>query len=226
MHSSMKILLVDDNYFFRDGLANLLSAYNIKIVGTAGNGLEALQKIRRLKVDVILMDIYMPVCNGLEAITLIKREFPNVKIVMMTVSEEDENLFTAIRNGACGYLLKNFQAEKLLGMLSDMEQGEPPLAQGMAMKIIHEFAKSHEPAGKSSSWEKNTIDNLTTRQENILCLVAKGNTYRQVAKKLYFSERTIKYEIKKILDKLQLNNRAEVVAYAKSIGLNSKNQAK
>jgi len=221
----MKILLVDDNCFFRDGLANLLSAYNIKIVGTAGNGLEALQKIRSLQVDVILMDIYMPFCNGLEAIKLIKKESPNVKIVMMTISEEDENLFTAIRNGACGYLLKNFQAEKLLGMLSDLEQGEPPLAPGMAMKIMREFARHSEMGKQVLSEKKETIDNLTTRQGTILRLVANGNTYRQIAEKLYFSERTIKYEIKRILDKLQLNNRAEVVAYAKSIGLIYKKQA-
>jgi len=221
----MKILLVDDNRFFRDGLSNLLSAYNIKIAGTAGNGLEALQKVRSLQVDVILMDIYMPCCNGLEATKLIKKEFPKVKIVMMTVSEEDENLFTAIRNGACGYLLKNFQAEKLLGMLSDLEQGEPPLAPGMAMKIMHEFAGHSESTEKALAVEKGNANILTSRQEAILLLVASGNTYRQIAGKIYFSERTIKYEIKRILDKLQLNNRAEAVAYAKSRGLIYKKQA-
>jgi len=221
----MKLLLVDDNCFFRDGLVNLLSAYNVKIAGTAGNGLEALQKMRSLNVDVILMDIYMPCCNGLEATKLIKKEFPKVKIVMLTVSEEDENLFTAIRNGACGYLLKNFQAEKLLKMLSDLEQGEPPLAPGMAMKIIREFA-GHSEMGENVLTEKmEPIGILTKRQETILFLVATGNTYRQIAEKLYFSERTIKYEIKGILDKLQLHNRAEAVAYAKSIGLVYKKQA-
>lgn len=221
----MKLLLVDDNCFFRDGLANLLSAYNVKIAGTAGNGLEALQKMRSLNVDVILMDIYMPYCNGLEATKLIKKEFPKVKIVMLTVSEEDENLFTAIRNGACGYLLKNFQAEKLLKMLSDLEQGEPPLAPGMAMKIIREFAGHSEMGENVLPEKKEPIGVLTTRQETILFLVANGNTYRQIAEKLYFSERTIKYEIKGILDKLQLHNRAEAVAYAKSIGLVYKKQA-
>jgi DNA-binding NarL/FixJ family response regulator len=220
----MKILLVDDNCFFRDGLENLLSAHNIKITGTACNGLEALQKIRSLKVDVILMDIYMPCCNGLEATKLIKMEFPKVKIVMMTVSEEDENLFTAIRNGACGYLLKKFQAEKLLNMLTELEHGEPPLAPGMAMKIMLEFARDSETGEKFLAEKKETKGNLTTRQEKILLLVANGNTYRQIAEKLYFSERTIKYEIKKILDKLQLNNKAEAVAYAKSVGLICKKQ--
>ncbi|NLU43423.1 MAG: response regulator transcription factor [Acholeplasmataceae bacterium] len=221
----MKLLLVDDNCFFRDGLVNLLSAYNVKIAGTAGNGLEALQKMRSLNVDVILMDIYMPCCNGLEATKLIKKEFPKVKIVMLTVSEEDENLFTAIRNGACGYLLKNFQAEKLLKMLSDLEQGEPPLAPGMAMKIIREFAGHSEMGENVLTEKKDPIGILTKRQETILFLVATGNTYRQIAEKLYFSERTIKYEIKGILDKLQLHNRAEAVAYAKSIGLVYKKQA-
>ncbi|MEA5092077.1 Transcriptional regulatory protein LiaR [bioreactor metagenome] len=221
----MKILLVDDNCFFRDGLANLLSAYDVKIVGKAGNGLEALQKMRSLNVDVILMDIYMPCCNGLEAAKLIKKEFPNVKIVMMTVSEEDENLFTAIRNGACGYLLKNFQAEKLLEMLSDLEHGEPPLAPGMAMKIIREFAGNSKIREKSLPENNEPLDALTTRQERILFLVANGKTYRQIAEKLYFSERTIKYEIKSILDKLQLHNRAEAVAYAKNIGLVYKKKA-
>ena len=171
------------------------------------------------------MDIYMPCCNGLEATKLIKKEFPKVKIVMLTVSEEDENLFTAIRNGACGYLLKNFQAEKLLKMLSDLEQGEPPLAPGMAMKIVREFAGHSEMGENVLTEKKEPIGILTKRQETILFLVATGNTYRQIAEKLYFSERTIKYEIKGILDKLQLHNRAEAVAYAKSIGLIHKKQA-
>jgi two-component system NarL family response regulator len=206
-------------------MENLLSAYNIKIAGMAGNGLEALQKMRSLKVDVILMDICMPCCNGLEATKLIKAEFPKVKIVMMTVSEEDENLFAAIRNGACGYLLKKIQIKELLTMLSELEHGEPPLAPGMAMKVMHEFARHSEEGKEVLLDKKETIGNLTSRQEVILLLVANGNTYRQIADRLFFSERTIKYEIKRILDKLQLNNRAEAVAYADSIGLIYKKQA-
>lgn len=214
----MKVLLVDDHILFREGMANLFAAHDINIVGMASNGLEALEKARRLKPDVILMDIYMPGCNGLVATRLIKAEMPKIKIVILTASEEDDNLFEAIKNGACGYLLKKLQAEELLALLNALEKDEPPLAPGLSMKILNELANRDEQSEEAVGAAVET-GKLTPRQTAILTLVAQGQTYRQVAETLCFSERTIKYEIKQILERLQLKSRSEAIAYAATIGL-------
>lgn len=214
----MKILLVDDHTLFREGMANLFEANDINVVGMAGNGMEALEKARNLKPDVILMDIYMPGCNGIVATSLIKAEMPEIKIVMLTASEEDDNLFDAIKNGACGYLLKKLQAQELLELLDALGKDEPPLAPGLAMKVMKEFANRDNQNEQALS-ENEEQGKLTPRQTAILALIAKGQTYRQVAETLCFSERTIKYEIKDILNRLQLNNRSEAIAYAAEMGL-------
>lgn len=132
----MKVLLVDDHTLFREGMANLFAAHDINIVGMAGDGLEALEKARSLRPDVILMDIYMPRCNGIIATRLVKAEMPEIKIVMLTASEEDDNLFDAIKNGACGYLLKKLQAEELLELFAALEKDEPPLAPGRPFCLL------------------------------------------------------------------------------------------
>ena len=214
----MKVLLVDDHTLFRDGMATLFTAHGIHVVGMAGNGFEALEKARNLRPDVILMDIYMQGCDGLVATRLIKAEMPEIKIVMLTASDEDDNLFQAIKNGACGYLSKNLQAEELLGLLAALEKNEPPLAPGLAMKLLREFASRGDKAETAASIAM-APEKLTPRQASILALVAQGQTYQQVADALCFSERTIKYEIEQILKRLQLKSRSEAIAYAATIGL-------
>lgn len=214
----MKVLLVDDHTLFREGMANLFAANDIDVVGMAGNGMEALEKARNLRPDVILMDIYMPGCDGIIATRLIKAEMPEVKIVMLTASEEDDNLFDAIKNGACGYLLKKLQAEELIELLAALEKDEPPLAPGLAMKVLKELASRDEQSEEVLTADEKS-GTLTPRQTAILALVAKGQTYRQVAEALRFSERTIKSEIKQILERLQLKSRSEAIAYAAEIGL-------
>lgn len=214
----VKVLLVDDHTLFREGMANLFAANDINVVGMAGNGMEALERARNLRPDVILMDIYMPGCDGIVATRLIKAEMPEVKIVMLTASEEDDNLFDAIKNGACGYLFKKLQSEELLELLAALEKDEPPLAPGLAMKVLKELATRGEQSEEALPAVEES-EKLTARQMSILALVAKGHTYRQVAETLCFSERTIKYEIKQILERLQLKSRSEAIAYAAGIGL-------
>lgn len=214
----MKILLVDDHSLFREGMANLFAAHGINVVGMAGDGFEALEKVRNLRPDVVLMDIYMAGCNGLVATRLIKAEMPEVKIVMLTASEEDDSLFEAIKSGACGYLLKKLQAQELLDLLAALEKDEPPLAPGLAMKVMAEFSSRGEK-NEAASPAAAEPEILTARQMAILALIAQGQTYKQVAEALCFSERTIKYEIKQILERLQLKNRSEAIAYAAGIGL-------
>jgi two-component system NarL family response regulator len=213
----VKVLLVDDHPLFLEGLQNLLAARGIEVVGTASDGLEALEKVRALRPDVILMDVQMPRCDGLVATRLIKAEMPTVKIVMLTVSEEDEDLFEAIKSGASGYLLKSLDADKFFKLLSGLEQGEAPLSPGLAGKVLEEFARSAALAGPAA--EAGKVAELTPGQMEVLTLVAQGMTYKDVGETLCLSERTVKYHMGEILERLHLENRAQVIAYAARMGL-------
>jgi len=209
----LKVLLVDDHPLFIEGLQNLLSARGIEVVGTAANGLEALKKAGALQPDVILMDVLMPGCNGLAATRLIKAEFPYIKIVMLTASEADDDLFEAVKSGASGYLLKNLNAEELFNMLEALNRGEVPLSPGLAVRVLKEFKS------EVLSNEEEEDHMLTQRQMEVLNLVARGQTYKEVAERLYVTERTVKYHMGTILEKLHLKNRAHVIAYASQMGL-------
>ncbi len=214
----MKVLLVDDHPLFLEGLRNLLLARGIEVVGAAGDGLEALEKARESHPDVVLMDIKMPNCDGLKATRLIKTEFPEVKIVMLTVSADEQDLFEAIKSGASGYLLKNLDAEKFFELLSGVARGEAPISGELAARILEEYAQQAQKAEVATEAEENP-DSLTPRQIEVLQLVARGLTYKEVAAALFVTERTVKYHMSEILQKLHLRNRAEVIAYAVRTGL-------
>lgn len=216
----MKLLLVDDHLLFLEGLQYLLETYGISVVGKAKNGREAFLKAQILKPDIILMDIRMPECGGLDALKLIKAEMPDIKIVMLTTSEEDEDLFDAIKFGAAGYLLKNTDAKNLIDMLSDIENGEAPLSPGLAFRLLKEFKRSSEcenkPLQKNADCEER--NNLTDRQLEVLEMVAKGRTYKEAGEALGLTERTVKYHMGKILERLHMENRAQVIAFASQSG--------
>jgi len=215
-----KVMLVDDHLLFLEGLQYLLETYGISVVGKAKNGREAFIKAQILKPNMILMDIRMPECGGLDALKLIKAEMPDIKIIMLTSSEEDEDLFDAIKFGASGYLLKNTDAKNLIGMLSDVENGEVPLSPGLATRLLNEFKRSNEsdyiPSQKSDCCEERNI--LTDRQLEVLEMVAKGRTYKDAGEALGLTERTVKYHMGKILECLHLENRAQVIAFAAQSG--------
>jgi DNA-binding NarL/FixJ family response regulator len=137
----MKILLVDDHTLFLESLQSLLTLHGYQVVGTAGDGLQALEEARRLHPDLILMDIEMPGCDGLAATRLIKAELPDTKIVMLTVAQEDKDLFESLKSGASGYLLKNSRASQLLSHLDQLAVGQAALSPGLADKILEEFAR-------------------------------------------------------------------------------------
>jgi len=210
----MRVLLADDHALFRAGIARLLAAWGMDVVGQAGDGLEALELARRLKPDLVLMDIAMPECNGLQATRLIKAELPEVKIVMVTVSDAEEDLFEAIKSGAEGYLLKDMSEAELEQVLSRIAAGEPALSRGLAAKILDEFARVSRDA---AAREKE--DDLTQREREVLQLVAEGATNREIAAALFVSENTVNFHMKNILAKLHLKNRAQAVAYAIRSGL-------
>jgi len=224
--ASMKVLLVDDHPLFLEGLRNLLIARGIEVVGIASDGLEALAQARALRPNVILMDIQMPRCDGLEATRLIKTELPDIKIVMLTVSADDENLFEAIKSGASGYLLKNLEADRFFDLLSGVAQGEAPMSRDLAARVLEEFAHQARKAEAAREVEAEDPDTLTPRQMEVLQLVAQGLTNKEIAAALYVTERTVKYHMSEILQKLHLQNRAQVIAYAVRTGLvNDKNSA-
>jgi DNA-binding NarL/FixJ family response regulator len=214
---TLKILLVDDHPLFLEGIRNLLTARGLQVVGTAGDGLEALAKARALHPNLILMDVQMPRCNGLAATRMIKAEMPDVKIVMLSVSEDDADLFEALRSGACGYLLKNLDARVFFDLLERVIQDEAALAPGMTVKVLAEFARqAGGPAAVSP--ESSPAPTLSSRQMEILTLAAQGLTYKEVGEALCLSERTVKYHVGEILKRLHLKNRAQLIAYAVQMG--------
>jgi DNA-binding NarL/FixJ family response regulator len=206
----MRVLLADDHPLFREGVVSLLTARDIEVVGEASDGAEAVELCRQLKPDVVLMDLTMPGMGGLEATRLIKAEMPQVKVVILTVSETDADLFETIRSGAHGYLVKNTSSAEFFDMLEALERGEAPLSRGLAARILRHLAQGGQAGGAAA---------LTPREEEVLALVAQGRTNRDVAAELTISDGTVKFHMTNILDKLHLQNRAQVVAYAHKHGL-------
>jgi len=217
----MRVLLVDDHSLFLEGLQNLLTARGIRVVGTARDGLEALEKSRLLNPDLILMDIRMPRCDGLAATRLIKTERPDCKIVILTTSSEEDDLFEAIKSGACGYLLKSLEAEPFLEYLQGVMRGEAVIPPEMAGALLREFARqaNRQPLEIKSAAKAPERVELTQRQLEILQLAAQGLTYKQISEKLCLSEHTIKYHMGEIFQRLHLRNREQVVSYALRTGL-------
>lgn len=214
----MKTLLVDDHPLFLDGLKNLLTLRGIEVVGTARDGMEALEKARTLHPEIILMDIQMPNLDGLAATRLIKAELPDVKIVMLTMSAQDEDLFEAIKCGACGYLLKTLDVDEFFSLFLGMSRGEVPLSPGLAGRVLEEFAQQAMKSKSIKSAETKT-EELSARQIQVLTLVAQGLTYKEVGAKLCLAERTIKYHIGEIIERLHLENRSQAIQYAKGMKL-------
>ncbi len=214
-----RVLLADDHPLFREGVASLLRARGFEIVGEAGDGAEALEKARQLKPDLILMDVHMPKLDGLAATRIMTTELPDARVVMLTVSDEDSDLFEAIKSGAHGYLLKNTDTQSFFHLLNGVANGETPLSRQLAGKILKEFARKMTD-GKE---EKESDETLSDREKQVLRLVAEGLINRDIAVRLNLSENTIKYHLKNILQKLHLRNRAQAVAYAMQSGLLKKN---
>ncbi len=210
----MRVLLADDHALFRDGVASLLASRDVEVVGEASDGLEAIAKARELHPDIILMDIKMPRCSGLEATRRIKAELPETKIIMLTVSDDDEDLFEAIKSGTQGYLLKNLEAEDLFQALEGVARGEAAISPVLASRILVEFARQ---AGKTE--DPDVTDELTEREKDVLRLVATGSPNKEIASQLYITENTVKYHLRNIMEKLHLRNRSQMAAYAVSEGI-------
>jgi DNA-binding NarL/FixJ family response regulator len=221
----MRVLLVDDHRLMSDGVSNLLAAHGIEVLGVASDGVEAIELVQELCPDVILMDIRMPRCDGLSATRQIKAFRPEIKILMLTTSAEDQDLFESVKSGASGYLLKSISGDAFIEALRGLEQGTPPFSPGLASRLLSEFAKlsgtedgSSRLASRPSERERQ-IDGLTERQTEVLRLVAQGLTYREVGARLSLSERTVRFHMTEIISRLHLENRNQVLAYAGKLGL-------
>ena len=206
---NIRVLLVDDHPLFLDGIRNLLTARGITVIGLAHDGFEAHSMARKLHPDVVVMDVEMPHCNGVEAARLIKCEMPEIKIVMLTMSDSEDNLFAALRNGASGYLLKSLDANEFCQLLADVMHGQVPLPPALAARVLTEL--SQKPAVSAA---RATDRALSPRQWEILNSVAQGKIYKEIAVQLNVSEKTVKYHMGQILDHLHLESREQAIAYA------------
>ena len=210
----IKILVVDDHPLFRKGVIHMLqSEADMEIIGEAGDGETALDMTRELMPDVILMDVSMPGWDGIKATRRIMEEFPSARIVMLTVNDDDRSLFNAIKAGARGYLFKNLEPEDLLKMVRGIFRGEAPISRITANRILKEF-------GRLSRHEtKPSISDLSSREQEILKLVANGDSNKEIARALIITEYTVKNHLRNILEKLHVRNRVEAAIIAVREGL-------
>ena len=208
----IRVLLADDHILFREGLAGLLAAQpDLEVVGEADDGLEAVVKARELKPDLILMDIQMPGMDGLEATRQLSLELPGTAIVILTVREEPDKLFMAIKNGAQGYLLKNIRSGEMINNLRGVIRGEAPVAPVMAAHMLEEFRRMSLLAPA----QEEEPSSLTDREGRVLSLAAIGKSDKEIAEVLSISLHTVKTHIRNILAKLHASNRREAARIAK-----------
>ena len=204
----MRVLLADDHALVRAGIGSLLRASGADVVGEAGDGDEAISLARTLRPDLIFMDVQMPNRSGLEATRVIKAEMPDVKVVMLTVSDDEADLFEAVKSGAEGYLLKNLREDEFAEVLLRLGADEPILSPPLARKLFQEFARL----------KHSSDDELTKREKEVLALVTSGATNKEIASQLYISASTVDFHVHNILTKLHLRNRTQAVAWAMEHG--------
>lgn len=213
----VRVLIADDHALVRRGIiAVLAGSDDLQVVGEAVDGLEAIEKARELSPDVIVMDLNMPRCSGLEAIQALQTEMPQVCVLVLTVSEMESDLFAAMKFGATGYLLKQVEPEDLIHAILYIAQGGVIVSPQMAAALLGEFKNPTAPAGEETA---PADGDLSPREGEVLQLVAKGSTNKEIAEALFISENTVKTHMQSIMEKLHLANRSQAAAYAVGKGL-------
>ena len=208
----IRVVIVDDHALFRRGLENVLAAEpDLAVVGEAEDGVDAVALVASLAPDVVLMDVRMPRASGIEATRQIRLSQPNTKIVMLTVSDDEEDLYESVKAGANGYLLKEVSIEEVADAVRSVARGHSLISPSMASKLLHEF---NELSRRADERMKSASPRLTGRELEVLKLVAKGLSNREISSELFISENTVKYHVRNILEKLHLHSRMEAVVYA------------
>lgn len=208
----IRVLIVDDQALIREGLSLMLGLYDeIEIVGQANNGQEAVDFIENIEVDLVLMDIRMPVMDGVEATKIIKEKYPQVKIIILTTFNEDEYIFSGLKSGADGYILKDISSRKLVDTIKSVYKGDV-LLHGHVAKTL-----ASAVIDKRDTEKENILNRLTARELEIANLVAKGKSNREISEILYITEGTVKNHVTKILDKLELRDRTQLALLIKEL---------
>ncbi len=216
---ALRVLLVDDQALFRKALAGLVNAQlDMTVVGEADNGLDALDQVRSVNPDVVVMDVNMPIAGGVDGVKAIRDAGFATKIVMLTISEDDDDLFDAIRAGANGYLLKNIRPEILFEDLRGVMRGEAPIAPAIAHKLLDALREGPRRPQTQAAPREGDIA-LTRRETEILQLVAAGMSNKEIANQLTITEGTVKNHVHNALEKLHLSNRTQAAAYTVAQGL-------
>jgi len=212
----IRIVIVDDHALFREGLASIIKLEpDIEVSGLAGSVQEAVEVTRTLKPDIILMDFTLPDGNGADATRMVLKEHPDCKIIFLTMSDSDENLFAAIRSGAKGYLVKNMSPSKLVTTIRSVQRGESALSRSMTLRLMEELSRTKEPERLGDA----ALAKLTRREMDVLRELATGITNKEIANQLYISENTVKYHVHSILGKLNLSSRGAAAKFAKEHGI-------
>ncbi len=220
----IRVLLVDDQNLFREGLRTILSVQpDIEVVGEAGNGQEALIQVALLQPQVILMDLRMPVLDGVAATRLLHHQQPQCRVIVLTTFDEDEYVFEGLRAGAVGYLLKDVASEKLLEAIRAAAQGQTFLQPSIAAKVVAELTRLTQlpalPGQPPAQNHKALVEPLSERELEILRLVATGASNKEIAANVYITEGTVKNHLTNILSKLAVRDRTQAVLKARDLGL-------
>jgi DNA-binding NarL/FixJ family response regulator len=213
----VKVFIADDHALFREGLAGIIeSQEDMEVIGEAADGMEAIVKAQELVPDLILMDIQMPGCDGLEATRQLKQALPEVTIIMLTVRDDEEKLFQAIRYGAQGYLLKSIHSKEMLQMMRNALRGEAAISPALSGRIMDEFRRLSR--SEPDIMEADQLI-LTDREQSVLSIAASGKTDKEIAETMHLSVNTIKTHMRNILAKLHAGNRREAARIARQKGL-------
>lgn len=212
----IKLVIVDDHALFREGLASIIRLEpDIEISGLAGSVQEAIDVVRTLKPDIVLMDFTLPDGTGADATRMVLDEYPDCKIIFLTMSDDDENLFSAIRSGAKGYLLKNMSPSKLVTTIRSVQAGESAISRSMTLRLMEELSRTKATDRQGDA----SLAKLTRRELDVLRELTTGKTNQEIADHLVISENTVKYHVHSILNKLNMPNRKTASKFAKEHGL-------
>lgn len=211
----ISVLLVDDHTLFRSGIRSLLQRHSdFSVVGEAADGVEGIKRAKQLRPDVVLLDLNMPGMSGLETLQLLLQDCPDIAVIMLTVSEEAEDLTAALASGARGYLIKNIDADYLVRAIRRAAEGEPVLAEAMTTKLV-----AHLQGGAPKPAAPSELDKLTPREKEILACLARGESNKIIARTLDVAESTVKIHVQNILKKLNLNSRVQAAVFAVGHGM-------